>query len=273
MSSVFGSSSKDDSQEKERQNAAAILAGNSTAVVSEIPTGIPGFDDLMGQGLPTGNIYLLSGSFNSNVAMFAQQVLYNILLRKGKAAYFTVERQGLDIVDDMSVYQMNIERYIDDGSWIFVRAIPPSLRKISDTLPDNPMEHKIDLRDSLVPLMDQFLSLAKEGRSTAMHLNSLVRGYNLDELQSLLLYMTATARKFGGIHFILLTEGTADQNILTTIKDTVDAVYELSTESRGTEVETVVTIQKVRKVIPRTRLIRLAVRKDGLATETIRRIG
>jgi KaiC/GvpD/RAD55 family RecA-like ATPase len=271
---VFGSSSKDDSQrEKEKQNAAAAIAGNSTAAVSEIPTGIPGFDDLMGQGLPTGNIYLLSGSYNSNVAMFAQQVLYNVLLRKSKAAYFTVEKQGFDIMDDMSVYQMNIEKYIDDGSWVFVRAIPPSLRKISDSLPDHPMEQKVDLHDSLAPLMDQFLSLVKEGRSTAMHLNSLVRSYSLDELQSLLLYMTATARKFGGVHFIILTEGTADQNVLTTIKDIADAVYELSTESRGTEIETVVTIQKVRKIIPRTRLIRLAVRKDGLATETIRRIG
>lgn len=267
MSSIFGSS------RDEQRASQGELTQQRTAVSSEIPTGIPGFDELLGQGLPVGNLYLLSGSFSSNTTLFAQQVLYNTLLRKGKVAYYTVEKQSTDIIDDMRIYGMNVESYVDDGSWVFARAMPPSMKKIAEALPEAPMEQRIELTSSLTPLMDHFLAAVKEGRSTALHLTSLIRSFNVEEIQSMLLYMTAVARKYGGVHFVLVTDGTAEQNILTTVKDIVDTVYEMTTETRGTDIETIVTIQKIRKVFPRSRVIRLTVRKEGLATETIRRIG
>jgi len=249
------------------------LTQQKTTVSSEIPTGIPGFDELLGQGLPVGNLYLLSGSFNSNAALFAQQVLYNYMTRKGKVAYYTVEKSSTDIADDMRVYGMNVENYVDDSSWVFARVIPPSLKKISDALPEVPMEQRIEVSGSLAPFLDHFLDAAKDGRSTAVHLTSLARTFGMDEIQSTLLYMTAVARKHGGVHFVLMTEGIAEQGITTAAKDLVDAVCEMTTEARGNDVETTVTVHKMRKVIPRSRVMRLTTRKDGLATETIRRIG
>lgn len=270
MSSIFGSS-KDEL--RAQSSGELTQQQQKTAVSSEIATGIPGFDELLGQGLPVGNLYLLSGSFSSNTALFAQQVLYNIMLRKGKVAYYTVEKASTDIADDMSVYGMNVGNYVDDGSWVFARAIPQNLKKISEALPEVPMEQRIDLTGSLAPFMDHFLSAAKEGRSTAVQLTPLMKSFSLDEIQSALLYMTAVARKYGGVHFVLMTDGIAEQNYTMAVKDMVDAVCEMVTENRGTEIETVVTIQKIRKVLPRSRVIRLTVRKDGFATETIRRIG
>lgn len=273
MASIFGSS-KDEQRALTNGELTQQQQQKTTAVSSEIPTGIPGFDDLLGQGLPVGNLYLLSGSFSSNSSLFAQQVLYNTMLRKaGKVAYYTVEKASTDIADDMAVYGMNVEKYVDDGSWIFARLIPPNLKKISEALPEAPMEQKIELTSSLTPLMDHFLSAAKEGRSTVVHLTPLTRVFGIDEIQSTLLYMTAVARKYGGIHFVLMTDGIAEQHTAMAVKDLVDAVYEMNTEARGSDMETIVTVQKMRKVLPRTRLIRLTIRKDGFATETIRRVG
>ncbi len=84
--------------------------------------------------------------------------------------------------------------------------------------------------------------------------------------------MTGTIRTFGGIHFLMLTEGAHEQNVAVTIKDGVDSVFDISSTTRGKEVESSLYIQKIRGVLPKMRTIKLTQRKDGLATETIRRV-
>jgi len=105
-----------------------------------------------------------------------------------------------------------------------------------------------------------------------LNLPLLVRIFPLTEIQNLLFYVTGVVRRYGGIHFVLLTEGAHDQNTMVTIKDTVDSVFEVSTALRGAEIENIVTISKIRGMMPKVRVIRLAQRESGLATETIRRI-
>lgn len=239
---------------------------------SVIPTGIPGFDDSLGQGLPSGNLYLLSGTLESCQILFAQEVLYNNVIRKTKVAYYTIENSSTDIINDMNLYKMNIQDYVDDGSWLFTRLILPNMKKVIDVLPEVPMEQKINLEGSLSALMNHFHDAVKEGRNTVIHLQHLIRTFPLDDLHNLLLFITGVIRKYGGIHFLLLTEGSYDPTVGITIKDSVDAVFEISSSMRGTEIENIVAIQKIRNVIPRTRQIRLALRENGLATETIRRV-
>lgn len=68
------------------------------------------------------------------------------------------------------------------------------------------------------------------------------------------------------------TEGARKPNTLIMIKDSANSVFEVRREVRGAEIENVVTIQKVRNMRPKSRIIRLATRENGLATETIRRL-
>lgn len=262
MASVFGGGEEQRSFTEALEKPAAVV----------IPTGIPGFDDFLGQGLPSGNLYLVSGSLESNSNLFVQQVLYNTLITKGKVAYYTVERPSTDIIDEMRVFGMAIQQYMDDGSWVFARLVPPKMKGIIDMLPEVPMEQRINLEGSLSALMNHFHESVKEGRSTAIHLPQLVRNFPLDDIQNLLFFMAGVARKFGGIHFLLLTEGAHDQNTTVTIKEAVDSVFEVTTEPRGSELENIIMIQKIRGVMPKTRIIRLATRTTGLATETIRRV-
>lgn len=237
-----------------------------------VPTGIIGFDDIMGGGLPAGNLYLLSGVLGSNTTLFAQQALYNTVIRKGKVTYYTVEHSSTDIIQDMQLYGMDVQEYIDDGSWVFARVVPKGIKKVLEALPEVPMEQRIDVGESLSNLMNHFHDSAKEGRNTAIHLPQLIRSFPLEEVQNLLFFMAGVARKYGGAHFLLMTEGAHEEEYMITIKDVVDTVFEFSAEVRGAEIENTITIQKVRGVLPKMRLIRLTARENGLITETIRRV-
>ena len=222
--------------------------------------------------MPAGNLYLLSGPLGSNTNLFAQQILYHSIIKKGKVTYYTVEHASTDIIEDMQLFNMKIEQYVDDGSWIFARVLPPSMKKITHALPEVPMEKRIELVDSLSLLMNNFHDTVKEGRNTAMHLSHLIRNFSLEEIQNLIFFMAGVARKYGGIHFLLMTEDAHEENVIVTIKDAADTVFEITAEVRSSELENTITIQKIRNMIPRVRVLRLSVKSAGLVTETTSRI-
>jgi len=235
-------------------------------------SGIPGLDQALGQGLPTRNVFLLSGVMGNNLSLFAQQIMYKRIISKTKVAYYTVEQSTSDIVNEMKLYGMNISQFVDDGSWIFGRALPIDLKKITDALPEVPMEQRISLTDSLSPLMKHFQERVKEGCSTVMHLSSLMRNFSIDEISNLLFFMTGVAREYGGIHFVIITEDAHNPKDVVTVKDLADSVFDFTSDNRGSAITMTLTIQKIKDVFPKTRILRFTVKNEGLVTETIRRI-
>jgi len=264
MSKPFGVNLRDeDLVVKNNDKGSRVLA---------IPSGIPGFDEVLGHGFPSGNMYLILGSTGSNSILFVQQVLYNLLVFKSKITYYNLEYTSFDIIRDMSIYKMDIAEYVDDGSWSFVRMVLPKMKKIQDVLPQMPTEERIDLEGSLSPLMEHFHESVKNGRNTAIHMSYLLRNHPLEDVQNMLMFMREVVRKYGGIHFLLLSNETNPSESISVIKDTVDSVFDISMSIRGTDVENIVTIQKIRNVIPKSRQVRLNIRDSGISTETIRRV-
>ncbi|HSB84434.1 MAG TPA: hypothetical protein VLD64_08120, partial [Nitrosarchaeum sp.] len=112
----------------------------------------------------------------------------------------------------------------------------------------------------------------KQGFNTTIHLSHLIRNFSLEEVQNLLFFMAEVARKYGGIHFILMTEDSHEKDLVVTIKDTVDSVFEFTSQVRDAEIENILTIRKIRNMIPKARVLVLAVKSNGLVTETTSRI-
>ena len=222
--------------------------------------------------MPSGNLYLLSSSLGSNADLFAQQILFHMVEQMKKVTYYTVGRGSSDIIEDMNIFGMNIEQYVSDGSWSFTRIIPPSLKKIIDSMQVNSIEKKLELDDSLLGLMKHFEETAKEGRSTVLYLSQLIRDFSLNEIESLIFFMTGVVRKYGGIHFVLLTEDSHEQGVVVTIKDAFDSVFEFVSGVVDVEIENTLTVRKIRNMIPKVRVLRLSVKNAGLVTETTSRI-
>lgn len=214
---------------------------------------------------------MLSSSLGSNADLFAQQILFRIVANGGKVNYYTVEHSSIDVALDMQLFGMNIEQYVTDGSWAFTRLVVPSMKNMIDAMPEVLQEKKIDL-DSLSKLMQIFEDSAKEGRHTTIHLSHLIRNFSLEEIQNLLFFMAEVTRKYGGIHFLLMSEDSHEMSLVVTIKDAVDSVFEFTSAVVEDEIENILTIRKIRNMIPKARVLRLSMKNSGLVTETTSRI-
>lgn len=255
---------------------ASIFEGIDSKIVEKestrLPSGIPGFDDLLGGGFPDGSLYILSGPYGGHNATFAQQVLYNRIVSKGKVAYYIIENPGNDIIEDMALFSWNIEGYVDDGSWKFVRLLPPTIEKIVKLTQENPMEEGIPLRATLAPLQDDFLARLKDNRWCMLNISYLLQNFGSQDIMELLIYMIAAVRKYGGVHFLLLTEGLVDNKIANMAKDLVDGVFEFEDSERAIEYGTTLHIRKMRKTVLSTRTIKITLMPSGMVAETVSRI-
>ena len=171
----------------------------------------------------------------------------------------------------MQLFGLNVEQYVNDRLWVFTRLVVSSMKSIMDAMPDVLQEKKIDL-DSLSKLMKSFEESAKEGYNTALHLSHLIRNFSVEEIQNLLFFMTEVTRKYGGIHFLLMSEDSHEKSLVVTIKDAVDSVFEFKSEVIEDEIENILTIRKIRNMIPKARVLRLSTKNSGLVTETTSRI-
>jgi len=237
-----------------------------------LPSGIPGFDDLLGDGFPNATLHVLSGPYGGHHLTFAQQVLYNHAISKGSIAYYVVENAGNDVMDDMAVFNWHINKYVDDGSRKFIRLLPPVMEKIAKLSDEDPMEKRIPLRSSLIPFQDDFLTNLKEGRWCVLNLSYITQNFSLDNIVELLLYMLTAIRKYGGIHFMFLTEGLVEAKTANTIKDLVDGVFEFDTADRAIEYGTTLNIRKMRKTVLSTRTMKITLMPSGMVAETASRI-
>lgn len=82
------------------------------AGIARVPTGIHGFDELIGGGLPERSVNLVSGPAGSAKSLLAMQFVYNGVKDYGEPGIFiTLEESRDNILRAMSGYGMEIERY------------------------------------------------------------------------------------------------------------------------------------------------------------------
>lgn len=233
-----------------------------------------GFGYLMGGGFPTSSVYLLTGSAGSFYPTFVQQALYNAAKEKQKVVYYTAEQSSEDVLQDMATFHWNIDDYIDDGTWLFTRLVPPQLKSIVTGTAEDPREQRIDLLpNSLSTLKEDFIEHAKEGRWSAMSLSYLMRCYPAQEITDLVMFIVNAAHKMGGVHFLLLPGGIHSDPEVNALKSLVDGVLNFKFAQGFEQAEGEIEIQKMRRIIPKVMLLRHAVQDNGLEVETTARVG
>jgi KaiC/GvpD/RAD55 family RecA-like ATPase len=236
--------------------------------------GMQGLGYIMGGGFPTNSVYMLMGQTGSYYQAFAQQALYNMVRTDVKVVYYTIESTAEDIQQDMATFKWDVNEYLDNGSWIFTRLVPPQLKTIANKSPDDPREQVMDLPpNSLTALEQDFTERLKEGRWSALSLAYLLNVYPEQEVTDLVMYWVNAAHTMGGIHFIMLPEGTHDEAHLNYLKSIVDGVLTFKFAQGFEQAEGEIEIQKLRRVIPKVKVVRHAIQDDGIAIETSARVG
>ncbi len=236
--------------------------------------GLMGIGYILGGGFPTNSVYLLTGDPGTFYATFAQQALYNAAKQKTKVVYYISESTSDDIIQDMNTFKWDLSEAMDDGTWVFSRVLPPQLKSVANNTPEDPREQRIDLPpNSLHALRDDFLQKLNEGRWSALSLSYLMKSYHEDEITDLIMFMVSAAHNLGGVHFILLPKGIHDESKVAYIKSLVDGVLSFKFAQGFEQAEGEIDIEKLRRVIPKVKIIRHAVQDNGLAIETTARVG
>jgi KaiC/GvpD/RAD55 family RecA-like ATPase len=236
--------------------------------------GLQGIAYVLGGGFPTNSVYLMTGDPGTFYPTFAQQALFNAVKQKTKIVYYNCESSSEDTIQDMQTFKWDISEYVDDGTWVFTRVIPPQLKTIINSTPEDPREQRIDLPpNSLNALQDDFIERLNEGRWSCLSLSYLMKAYPVNEIVDLVMFWVNAAHKLGGVHFILLPKGIHEDSQVAYIKSLVDGVMSFKFAQGFEQAEGEIDIEKLRRVIPRVKTIRHAVQDDGLAIETSARVG
>ncbi len=86
-----------------------------------IKTGIPGFDDILGGGIPRGSIFTLSGPSGSGKSTFGMQFLVQgITKQKEPGLYISIEETKQSMHQNMSGYSWDLEKLEKNRQLVFL---------------------------------------------------------------------------------------------------------------------------------------------------------
>ncbi len=90
--------------------------------MERVVTGIPGFDKIVGGGIPKRNVVLLAGGPGTGKSIFGQQYIYNGLLRGEPAVLVVLEEHPVQVRISMAQFGWDIAKFEEEGKLAVVDA-------------------------------------------------------------------------------------------------------------------------------------------------------
>jgi len=235
------------------------------------PTQIRGLDNLIGGGLPSNSLILVTGNIGSNYSTFIEQILFKYLSSDGKVAFYTSETPSREIEREMESFNWSINRHLESGKWVFIDVLTPDLQSLAELAPEGFNNLRVNLSGSLSPLKTDILDKVKENRWTVINLSHMLHTYDLKEVMELLLYWRTVAKTFGGIHFALLPQDVHPEQHVNALKNLADGVIEFQLREGQRDYESFISFQKLR-TLRKARRLQFNVTEEGIVIETAERI-
>lgn len=213
-----------------------------------IKTRIQLLDETLGGGLPDKSVILMLGEPGSGNDILTQQIMYQHALKEGKVAYFTTFRPPETTTEDFKTFGWDVSRLKADH-WTFIDIHTSKALQI--------LQKEISMRIghgcwTIIDSLSYILLTQK---------HNLV----LNMVESLL----DNARKHGGIHFLLLTQGMHDPQTEITMQHLADGVIELIAQKTARGTSRRIRIKNMRKTVYVPKLIPFNITKNGIVVETV----
>jgi KaiC/GvpD/RAD55 family RecA-like ATPase len=213
---------------------------------------IEGLDEMLGGGLPDKSVVVMTGEPGSGYDILAQQIIYQHALHNEKIAYFSTSQSHDTLKEDLATFGWDVKSLEDKGNWAFVQAsVADAIQALNDNIPKAVAEGRWVLIDSL-----SYLVLTQ-------------KYYPVVQAVELLL---ESARKHGGIHFLLLTQKMHDTETETTMQHLADGVMEFTANETAGGIDRRIRIKKMRRAVYEPRLIPFNITERGITIETAVRI-
>jgi KaiC/GvpD/RAD55 family RecA-like ATPase len=207
----------------------------------QFQTGLRSLDIFIGgednPGLPDKSVILVLGQPGTKFAEFTTQILYQILQRGSteKVIYLSYEKKMEDIIDEMKVYNYNLDSYIKDGKWEFMDAFTARIAAESAVIGLHNLPGanfgKEYAQDSLRFFSRHFVPevLKHDSICTCIHsMSSLIRSNSIESVSIAIETLKHIVRSRSGVHFILMVKNMHDPAIEVLSSHLADFVFEIS---------------------------------------------
>jgi len=260
--------------------------------MDEYKLGIQGLDFALGKGIPDKMVIILNGLPGTGIEVFAQQFLYYGLLAGETGFYFTSEKSAETILSDMEFYKWDLKDYkelnldhvskpplprdfVKEGKLHFIDSYSMKLeRKYVEEIPSlRGISWDMGAVNHLSFLLKKYIKETKgRKRGVVDSLSHLLRVEETDTVVDLFEDLQMHVRKHGGVYLFLLVEGMHDPTTVNTFMHIADGVFDFTTHKRGSELENVIRVRKLRNMIYSTKLIPYVIQQKGMVIETTERI-
>lgn len=234
-------------------------------------SGIAGFDQTIGGGIPDGSLILLLGEPGSGHEIFALQMLYEQAKAGRKIFYVSVDKPPSEVELEMVTFGWSIDTYKSIGSWTYIDAYSAKFSSGDDSSP------VISWDKGLLNLLrTKFINnVAKSAQPFTIidTLSHLLLDYDEDQVRDLVEnFTTNVVRKVGGVHILLMVKGLHDPKTEILFSHLADGVIDFYLRERSDQLQRTFRVRKMRKAIYDTRLYPVNLEEDGLQIETARRL-
>jgi len=202
--------------------------------------------------LPDKSVVLMIGEPGSGYDILAQQIMYQHALHNETVAYFSTSRLPDTLREDVATFGWNVAPLEEQGKWLF---------------------HYVSVADAIQALNEKILQYVSEGRWALIDsLSYLILTQKYGSVVKTVELLLDSARKHGGIHFLLLTQKMHDSETETTMQHLVDGVMEFSAQESAGGIDRRIRIKKMRRAVYEPRLIPFNITERGITIETAVRI-
>ncbi len=100
-----------------------------------VPSGTPGFDELVEGGFVKGSTYLVAGQAGTGKSIFTMQFLLEGLKRGETCVYLSLEQRVDEVLQDMDKFEWGgiVRKCFQSGQLIIVSSEPTSMKDLQDT--------------------------------------------------------------------------------------------------------------------------------------------
>ena len=234
-------------EEKEAKKIGGLRETNEGIDIKRLKTGIPGFDEIVGGGLPDSSVIMISGGAGTGKTTFSIQYLYEGAKIGESGVYISLEEDPKRIIRDMALFGWDLEKYIKEKKLLIIRPEMYKWENLLKTVENSirQINAKRVVIDSIT-LIELFFKDKYEIRKKILALNRLLKGLNCTTL--------------------LITEIEEQSHQLSTsgIEEYIaDGVIVLYYTRKGSVFSRAVTIRKMRSTSHRSKIHPLQINTPG----------
>jgi len=171
--------------------------------IERAPTGIPGFDELVYGGIPSGSVVCITGPPGSAKTLFSMQFICNGIARNGEhGLYITLEERRDSLVQGMASFGLEIAEYEREGLLTLVDMV--EIRKMTSV--KERLEKRVMMFGALQALLENMLKTSKAKRLVVDSIVGLALPYPSPEEMREDMFRFATFLQEKGVTSLLITE-------------------------------------------------------------------